>query len=115
MLGPQHPVDLAEHPVDVVDRAEAPDGQHGVDGVGPDEGQLGERGVVELDPHLLALAGGPGLGHLVGGRVDADDLGALPGERDGVVAGAAAEVEDALAVDGARAAGACPRGRMSGP
>ena len=49
VLGAQHAVDLAEHAVDVVDGREAPHRQHGVDGVGPDERQLGERGVVELD------------------------------------------------------------------
>ena len=55
--------------------------------------------VVELDLHALPLAGGPGVGDLVGRLVDADDLGALAGQGDGVVAGAAAEVEDPLALD----------------
>ena len=57
--------------------------------------------MVQLHPHALALARRPGLGDLVRGLVDADDLGSLPGEGDGVVAGPAAEVEDALPLDAA--------------
>ena len=97
--GLQHPVDLAEHPVDVLHRREAPHRHDRVDRVGPDERQLGERRVVELHLHALALARGAGVGDLVGRLVDGDHLGALLGQRDGVVAGAAPEVEDALALD----------------
>ena len=99
MLRPQHPVDLAEHAVDVVDGHETPDRQRGVDGVGTDERQLGQWGVVDLQADLLSVAGRSRFGHLVGRLVDADHLGSLPGEGDRVVAGAAAEVEDPLAVD----------------
>ena len=95
----QHAVDLAEHPVDVLHRCQPPHRQDRVDRVGSDERQLGERGVVQLHLHLLALARGAGVGDLVGRLVDADHLGALLGQRDGVVPGAAAEVEDALALD----------------
>jgi hypothetical protein len=98
VLWAQHPVDLAEHAVDVVHGDQPPHGQHRVDGVGPDEGELGEGSVVQLDLHLLALAGGAGVGDLIGGLVDPDDLRALAGQRDRVVTGTAAEVEHALAV-----------------
>ena len=98
VLGLEHAVDLPEHPVDVVHRRQAPHRDDRVDRVGPDEGQLGERRVVQLDLHLLALARGAGVGHLVGRLVDGDHLGALLGQRDGVVPGAAAEVEDPLAL-----------------
>ena len=54
--GLQHAVDLAEHPVDVVHRHQPPHGQDRVDGVGADERQLGERRMVQLDPHVLPLA-----------------------------------------------------------
>ena len=94
----EHPVDLAEHPVEVVHRCEAPRREDRVDRVGADEGQLGEGRVVELHLHVLALTGGTGIGHLVGRLVDADHLGTVLGQRDGVVAGTAAEVEDPRAV-----------------
>ena len=51
VLGLEHAVDLAEHPVDVLHRRQAPHGHDGVDRVGPDEGQLGEGRVVQLDLH----------------------------------------------------------------
>ena len=82
VLGAQHAVDLPEDAVDVVHGRQTPHRQHGVDRVGPDEGQLGERCVVQLDPDLLALAGRACLGHLVRRLVDADHLGALAGQGD---------------------------------
>ena len=97
-LGPQHAVHLPEHPVDVLDGRQAHGREGAVDRVGPQEGQLGQRGVVQLDLHALAVGGGAGIGDLVGRLVDADDLRPLAGQRDGVVAAPAAEVEDALAL-----------------
>ena len=98
-LRPEDAMDLPEHPVDVLHRREAERREGPVDRVGPQEGQLGQRGVVELDLHPLALAGSARVGDLVGGLVDPDDLRTLAGQGDGVVAGAAAEVEDPLALD----------------
>ena len=65
VLGSQHPVDLAEDTIEVVDRGEPEGGHDPVDGVGPHEGQLGERGVVELELHALTLGRGACLRHLV--------------------------------------------------
>jgi hypothetical protein len=96
-IGAQHPVDLAEHPVDVVHRGQ-PVGRHrGVDGVGPHEGQLGQRAVVGLDPHALPFGPVAGLGEVGRLVVHGDDPGTGLGQRHRARPGAAAEVQEAAA------------------
>ena len=61
-LGAQHPVHLAEHAPEVLGAGERPHADGGVDGVGPEEGQLGERRLVQLDLDVGGVDGGAGGG-----------------------------------------------------
>lgn len=99
--GAQHPVDLAQHAVEVVEASELVDRQRGVDRVGPHEGQLGEVAVVQLELHLVGV-GQPscGLEAVVVG-VDDDHVGTLRGEGHRGVATTGAEHQEALALGGA--------------
>ena len=94
----QHPVHLAEHPVEVVDGVEGVGAEDQVDAVGPDERQIGQVTLVELDLHVLLVDAPPQVGEAIGGRVDGDRVGALLGEGDRAL-GAAAKLEDAFALD----------------
>ena len=93
--GSQHPVDLAQHPIDVGDPAQLEGGQGDIDGISPHEGQLGKVALMEFDPDLM------GLGEITGGLdvaqivIDPDDMGALPGQCDHVVTPAGSQDEHA--------------------
>ena len=90
---------LAEHPVEILDVAEGVGREDQVDRVGPQEGQVGEVAVAELDLDLLALAQPAGERQLLGREVDADGGGALLGEGDRALGAAAAELEHPLALE----------------
>lgn len=66
-LGAEHPVDLAEHAVEVRDVGQRGTVHHQVDGVGPYERQLGEVALVQLDLDLLVVGGRPHRGRGVAG------------------------------------------------
>ena len=98
-IGAQHAVDLAEHAVEVGDGRQAVGRQGGVDRVGADERQLGERAVVGLDPHALTLGPLAGVVQVAGVDVDSDHPGTRLGQRHRAGAGAAGQLEHAPALD----------------
>jgi hypothetical protein len=91
-------VHRAEHPAQVLDVAEGVGGEDEIDRVGPHERQVGEVTVAELDAHLLALAEPAGKGELLAREVDPDRRRPGLGERNRALRPAAAELEDALAL-----------------
>ena len=97
-------MDLAEDPGQVVDLGERHRAVDSVDRVGPEERQVRQVGVVQLHPDLGLVGSPAGDGEVVRRRVDADHLRPVRGEVDGVVADAAAEVDDAAALDRAEQA-----------
>ena len=97
-FGAQYAVDLTEHARDIGHLREGVHRETEVDLVGADEREVGEVAVVELDANVLGLGVVPGDRQAGRRRVDHDDTGALPGERDRVAAVAATELEDAPAV-----------------
>ena len=100
----QHARRLGEHPALVGREIDDAVGDHGVERAVL-EGQLLDARAAEA--HVLVAAQALGLGELLGGDVDAGDGAAradLHGGREHVHAGAAAEVEHALAREQAREA-----------
>ena len=96
--GAQHPVDLTQHTIEIGHPAELEGGQGDVDGVGADEGQLGEIALMQFDPDLMGLgeiAGGLDVGEV---GVDPDDMCPLAGQGHDVVAVAGAEDEHPSAI-----------------
>ena len=95
----QHPVDLAEEPVQVVHAGQGEHAERAVERVGPHEGQLGQVALVQLDLDLGRVGRGPG-------RLDPVSEGSTPMTRapwrarvTSLGAGADAEHEQAPALD----------------
>ena len=86
---PQHAVHLAEQPVEVLDLAEHAGREREVDRVGAQEREVGRVALVPLDAHLGGRRELAGPRELRGRAVDRDDVRALAGERDRVLARAA--------------------------
>ena len=92
-------MDLAEHPVQVVDVTEGVGREHQVDGVSPQECQVGQIALAQLDAHILPFAQPSGEGQLLGGEVDPDGGGALLGEGDRALGAPAAQLEHPFSLE----------------
>ncbi len=97
--GAQHAVDLAEDPVEVALAAEFVDGDGAVDGVGADEGQLGDVAVVELEAPFEAFGAIAGDLESPVVAVDHDHVSTLAGESHGGLSASGAEHEEPLRAD----------------
>ena len=107
---PQHAVHLPEDAVEVVDEAEGPGREHQVDAVRPQEGEVGEVTVVQLDLDALALAEAASERQLLARRIDAD--GVRPAWRTrSSTAPHRSRARARACPEGGRAGGARPRSR----
>ena len=97
--GPQHSVHLAVQPVEVLDFADHAGREREVDRVGPEEREVADVALVPLDPNFRGLGELAGQRELALRRVDRDDVRALTGKGDRVLARAASEIEHPLARD----------------
>ena len=97
--GAQHALHLAQHAPEVGERREGSLGERDVDRVAAEEREVGEVAGAQLDADLGGLGALAGREPGLGARVDRDDVGATPGELHRAGAVAAAELEDALALD----------------
>ena len=76
---------LAEDASEVVDVVERVHGEHHVDRAARREAEVAEIALVALDRHVGVGRGDAQVGEALGVGVDRDGLGALLGQRDGVV------------------------------
>ena len=77
---------LSEDPGQVADLGQSHDADGGVDGVGAQEGEIGEVALVQFDPHLGGVGPLPSLGYPLVGAIDAYDPSTAAGQTVAVIA-----------------------------
>ena len=95
----QQPVSLAKHATKIFDRGERVHGQHRVEAVGVEEGEIGEVRLMRLDVNLGRFRSCSRRGHFLVVWVEGDHASTLARQRDGGATGATAKIEDPESVD----------------